>query len=90
LDVFRLATFAVLQIQKLFDIEERITSLNIVLCLYNKSEDHLQKWVAIDGEQELKLQKWQRQGASSLLLSDLRRPLTVEDYLESSPNKQGS
>jgi hypothetical protein len=44
-------------------------------------EDHLQEWVAIDGEQELKLQR-----RSYLLLGDLRRPLTVEDYLEGSPN----
>jgi hypothetical protein len=34
-------------------------------------EDHLQEWVAIDGEQELKLQK---QNTPSLLLNDSRRP----------------
>jgi len=54
-------------------------------------KNHLQKWVALYGEYELKLQhRQQRYMCNSVLFCDLRRPLTVEDYLEGSPNKQGS
>jgi hypothetical protein len=48
--------------------------------------NHLQKWVALYGEYELKLQhRQQRYMSNSVLFCDLRRPLTVEDYLQNSP-----
>jgi hypothetical protein len=49
-------------------------------------ENHLQKWVALYREYELKLQhRQQRYMCDFVLFCDLQRPLTVEDYLKNSP-----
>ena len=48
-------------------------------------KEHLQEWVVGDGEQEVKLQyRKERYFQDFVLIPGLRRPLTVEDYLEGS------
>jgi len=48
-------------------------------------KEHLQEWVIRDREQEVKLQhREERYLQDFVLIPDLRRPLTVKDYLKGS------